>query len=1151
MASNETIAKLKLHLSKLVDKGTDLDESSPYWDLFWTLPASVGDITSVFSPATIKYIRDNNVTSFTSLILSVSNRLIYLSKLDRDPLDDFPTYQLLNCVRLLTLLLPALYEKKTLTHLEEEIFWNRFYHTPIYGDIRKAGGKSNGRNIANTGTKNLIDLDDENDSDDGICYANAVSANRQNRSDISTSSPGAQKTANIDGGNSAVKPIGAELLNTCLDLLFTPDFTIQRRPRSGQPTSNYTTNFNNLAWEPGFEVPGHYKDPKLMFDSNRLEILRLLLALFSRNLYCNISEISNAGSRFLTVFVAATDARKFYLLCLSLLNTILRSLKSNDTNSRDQYLNVESENNNGLEIPIEDHKKIRILMVTNALQLFNLMVAYSIPKQDFHFLFEYNISNTNGMTRNRTRIFLNKISNPKDIQLVLKTLTSPIVKPIIDSDLGAFSYIMKSSKLIEDDELHVWATELLILILELYQCNSRFRAYFAEISGAEYFIMLIYYILKFKNEKKHLAFTRLCIYNLLFLSSDLGLTAKLLTTFDSQLYDSLSQLLRTSTTPTSYRDFLVIHISNIIISDPSNSFILPNIQILHNLISMHVMILEYNKKEHRDVVLGNRRFSIKDLSKCAPNQISYAAATSILHVINRLSNSNYLSKDFETSSDYLALVLRSCCQSISRDPHGSVILMYVMSRNANLLVKLTCSIKKISDEAYTDLLLKERKEYDSNLQYQHFQSQQQIQNTPQQQQFQHNSTESNRASQDLYEYIEKSKESFEMPVLSRQTTQNTLESIPSIRSMPALTKQTSQISISNNSPKSMANVTVSDDSIDPISLGLNVNVNTNGNSNHSLQNNIEKTDDSKIIIPDVEIFKAEFPSGMTANDKGKQPYYERYENKWSGKDSLIFLKECVKVINNELSEQTNTEPAKPKQDATYMVQKMLKLNLDGMIAKIKGSESFVSEKITYQPLKLKWNSTTLGWYISLIWADIFTNYDSYAAKGILAEISSGISAIKKVSTSWGFGSWKLNSNADTGSSPLSNTSSVESSSKTSTDRYFDNILKNSIWFGTDIQLFRVNHLLLKEHYSLQTGNSDIFNPQYAHSNSSVGNVTSPVFAEVFWRKNSISSPLGGMRNGSGVFTEGFWKRQGGRPNSLDRRDSDGSLKLQLSRNPNK
>jgi len=386
-----------------------------------------------------------------------------------------------------------------------------------------------------------------------------------------------------------------------------------------------------------------------------------------------------------------------------------------------------------------------------------------------------------------------------------------------------------------------------------------------------------------------------------------------------------------------------------------------------------------------------------------------------------------------------------------------------------------------------------------------------------------------------------SKDSLDMPSLSRQNTQNTLESIPSTRSLPVLSKQTSQISI----PLPIQNTNNQlEEGVDPMSIG-------------SVKDEKTKTtdldDDSPVASVADFVFYAELPVGMSERGKGKRAYYETFCNKWSGKYPLNIIEECIKVVSSVVDCTKNNKIS----ESSIIIQQLFRYNFEELFSGIEKPDMFRKDQNDYRPLRFRWDNNSLGWYFSLIWADIFLNYKIHTSKGILAEISSGFSVIKRVSTSWGFGSWKLGS-SDTSNqsanipSPLTSHSFTsfdinQQNSKTNDQEvYYDNILKKSIWFGTHIELFRVNPAILRDHFILQHGKSE-------HSNSIGFNSSyqAPSGNEIFWRRNSTAqSPIPNIRNGSGVFTEGFWKRQGGRPASLDRRDSDGSLKLQLGRNGN-
>lgn len=144
------------------------------------------------------------------------------------------------------------------------------------------------------------------------------------------------------------------------------------------------------------------------------------------------------------------------------------------------------------------------------------------------------------------------------------------------------------------------------------------------------------------------------------------------------------------------------------------------------------------------------------------------------------------------------------------------------------------------------------------------------------------------------------------------------------------------------------------------------------------------------------MFGAELPIGMTARFKEKQAYYEKFDHKWSGKEAFDLIRECLKVVTDAGNIRPTYEAkAQQPQDASAIIQKLLKLDFDSIFGKIEKSDMYDSSKLDYQPLKFKWTKVTLGWYISLLWGNIFINYNSFAAKGILAEISFGLSVFKR------------------------------------------------------------------------------------------------------------------------------------------------------------
>jgi hypothetical protein len=146
-----------------------------------------------------------------------------------------PEKHALNCIRVLTRILPFLYEAEHLEAWEEKFFW--------------ASRKRRSQNTRPLKTEILFD-DSHPDN-----------------------SPEPEPTEQFQN----VKPLGEELIDTLIDLLFFKDFTL--------PNSDRSKNKVTYAiWQSGVGCNTPMSSTKEL-ESNRTEILRLLLTVASKSLY--------------------------------------------------------------------------------------------------------------------------------------------------------------------------------------------------------------------------------------------------------------------------------------------------------------------------------------------------------------------------------------------------------------------------------------------------------------------------------------------------------------------------------------------------------------------------------------------------------------------------------------------------------------------------------------------------------------------------------------------------------------------------------------------------------------------------------------------------------------------------------------------------
>lgn len=176
------------------------------------------------------------------MILALISRLCALKKLPAFPDPDLaPERDALNCIRILTRILPFIYEADNLEAWEDKFFWA----------VRRRRTK-----------KGLLNpevlFDEAHPETEGI-------EEKQNEEEFEDA-----------------KPLGEELLDTLIDLLFLHGFTLPYDDRSKSKVS-YS------IWSSGVGCNTAMSSSK-EFESNRTEILKLLLVLSSKSMYMPASK---------------------------------------------------------------------------------------------------------------------------------------------------------------------------------------------------------------------------------------------------------------------------------------------------------------------------------------------------------------------------------------------------------------------------------------------------------------------------------------------------------------------------------------------------------------------------------------------------------------------------------------------------------------------------------------------------------------------------------------------------------------------------------------------------------------------------------------------------------------------------------------------
>lgn len=192
---------------------------------------------SLFSPADIRRTCDTSLANLETLILAITSRLFILRHHPSFPNPELaPEKDALNCIRILTRILPFIYEADSLEAWEDKFFWGVRRTRIRKGKISKPE----------------ILFDEAHPEVDG--------EKKQQEEEFEDA-----------------KPLAEELIDTLIDMLFFAGFTLPINDRS-------KSKVTYSIWQSGVGCNTPMSSSKEL-ESNRTEILRLLLTFSSKSMY--------------------------------------------------------------------------------------------------------------------------------------------------------------------------------------------------------------------------------------------------------------------------------------------------------------------------------------------------------------------------------------------------------------------------------------------------------------------------------------------------------------------------------------------------------------------------------------------------------------------------------------------------------------------------------------------------------------------------------------------------------------------------------------------------------------------------------------------------------------------------------------------------
>ncbi|EJD02089.1 uncharacterized protein FOMMEDRAFT_20875 [Fomitiporia mediterranea MF3/22] len=402
-----------------------------------------------------------------------------------------PTKEALNCLRVLQRVLPVVFEAEN-EEFERKLLWQR---EEVQEDA----------DIRNTGTlddRPQFVIDDEDEDDDASTTGppkSPSSPSPQNSSQSSTKTNEERKKTS---------PTLAERLIACtIDLLFCCGFTLPTKIQESDHKINY------VIWEKGVGStidPG----PNQAHDQNKVEVLRFLLVLLSKQIYIPPGSLLTVASPYSLALVQRTPRRHILTILCSLLNTAMNSPQSS-TSPRIGSVAAALPYNH-LVFKGED---VRLTLVGETLQVLCALLDFqSGAARDILNSPNDPFSATPSAKTNAFRYFLAKLHRQADFVFVANGIIG-----IMEQYMAAINNVLPGSKKPIPHLL-----ETIVFFWKMVELNKKFRTYILESEKAvDLMTYLLCYFMESKDKPEQHGLCRAISYILQTLSAEPAFNAKL------------------------------------------------------------------------------------------------------------------------------------------------------------------------------------------------------------------------------------------------------------------------------------------------------------------------------------------------------------------------------------------------------------------------------------------------------------------------------------------------------------------------------------------------------------------------------------------------------------------------------------------------
>ncbi|GLB35297.1 putative dyggve-Melchior-Clausen syndrome protein [Lyophyllum shimeji] len=483
-----------------------IPETDSYWNQYFVLFDTASDVFSLITPHHVRRALLDAPENVATLIKVVAARLsdllsdhtfpsssnAYVAALTSpfmkpgNGADRNTTKEVLNCIRILQRVLPVVFE---------------------------VGGESNAFELEVLWKKQEVEMDEESSADPECTETSQFVIEDDGDSEGEREVPAPPESATPkkkQKQKQQLPSLGEKLFSSILDLLFCCGFTL--------PTSIQVDHhkINYVIWEKGVGAttdPG----PSHVYDSNRNEVLRLLLVLLSRQIYVAPGMLFSKPSLYSLYLVQKIPRRDVLTLLCSLLNIVMNSSNSHDMSIGGMAGSVAGKlPYNHLVFKGEDP---RSTLVSTCLQVLSALL-------DFQSGNARDVSTGTGDAQtsaptartNAFRYFLMKLHRPQDFEFIVNGIAG-----ILEQQMATMNNLLPGAR-----KSVPYTNETIIFFWKMLELNKKFRSYVIQSDKSmDLVAYLLCYSLEIKDKPQQHGFCRALSYIIQSLSAEPGFGPKL------------------------------------------------------------------------------------------------------------------------------------------------------------------------------------------------------------------------------------------------------------------------------------------------------------------------------------------------------------------------------------------------------------------------------------------------------------------------------------------------------------------------------------------------------------------------------------------------------------------------------------------------